>query len=153
MSDDHNHRRPPTSPTRRKVLTGLLGASAVAAMAPQQWTQPVLKRMITPAHGQAFSIAAGIYTFQFIEEFLANINTITARINWPGGLGPVEDITVEIIGNAPGDVTSLDPPTTSDFNVRIGSLASADPAQDYEPVAGSASPALPGGLVFIVSDP
>jgi len=93
-----NNPDPSPSPTRRKLLTGLVAASAVGAIAPQQWTQPVLKRMITPAHGQAVSIAAGRYTarfevFDFFEDESGCDLNYDAQFSWPGG---VDETVVEV---------------------------------------------------------
>jgi hypothetical protein len=91
MSRNQDQSHTPASHNRRKMLAGLLGVSTVVALAPQQWTQPALKRVIVPAHGQAFSIAAGVYTFGFEEVYAEGsslfYSEITAQISWPGGVG------------------------------------------------------------------
>jgi hypothetical protein len=107
--------------------------------------------MITPTHDQAFSIAAGIYTLQFIEEDFVETITVVARIVWPAGLSQVDDIAVETFTNIPGNSAWFDPHATPNFSVRIGSVASVT-GSEFEPVPGFASPALPGGLVFIAVD-
>jgi hypothetical protein len=85
---NQNSHEPNPSPTRRKLLTGLVAASAVSAMAPQQWTQPVLKRMITPAHGQALSVAAGRYTARLLDDFGDGCSELYSVVfDWPGGSG------------------------------------------------------------------
>ena len=46
---------------RRLIKGAILGAGA-AAVAPSEWTTPIVRKMISPAHAQTVSAAAGVYT-------------------------------------------------------------------------------------------
>jgi len=143
------------SPTRRTVLTGMLGASTVVALAPAHWSKPVLNRMITPAHGQAVSIAAGRYSFTAIIYDIGGC-AITANfsINWPGGVGP-HVVNVEVDQNSLSEVGSC----------TAGDVADAiDLAEGVNPTVrivtdigadiplGPSTPALPSGLFFVIDN-
>lgn len=156
-------------------------AGTAVAMAPQQWKDPVLRRVITPAHGQAVSIAAGTYsvisnidvaTFRDIfdndfQEFDGDSGTIcgeavggasiitTLTFNWPGGVGP---IVVPVV--AAGFICRPDVgPDGNEFTVQnpgvnVNIRINLPSEIDVGEIAfASDMDPLPGGLEFLVSLP
>jgi len=148
------------SPTRRKLLTGLVAASAVSAMAPQQWTQPVLKRMITPAHGQALSIAAGTYTgnFSFPITDLGCSLSLDIEYVWPGGTEETEVLgTLTYAGPIEASVGACSAVTltvgdTEPFTGLIF-VASSSFSGDGVIAISNTNPPLPAGFSFFLRLP
>lgn len=133
----------------------MLGASAVATMAPQQWTQPVLKRVVTPAHGQAFSIAAGTYTFTFIEEYGSDeVYRVTVTLSWPGGTDTQSvELTVTAVQQTVGNQDDSDYFVGDEFPAPVRIALPGDRTDDeWDTDPSSISPPLPGGLVFLYDD-
>jgi hypothetical protein len=110
--------------------------------------------MITPAHGQAVSIAAGTYSFTYFIYEAGECEIIGTRsINWPGGVGPhLVNLTFD-----PSSVIELGPCTSTDrendtdlyesptLNVKIVT----DPSEGIE--LGASNPPLPSGLFFVAT--
>jgi hypothetical protein len=138
------------STARRKLLIGLTSASAVVAAAPNQWTQPVLKRMITSAHGQAVSIAAGRYTAQFSRVTATCTLVIEIVFDWPGGISSTELIATFTRLSSVGDCSGEDGSTeTGSGIISIGPSGSGDLAQIE---LTNTSPSLPAGFSFYFAD-
>ena len=51
------------SSKRRLIKAVALGTTA-AVVAPKEWSRPMIERLITPAHAQTGSAAAGVYSFE-----------------------------------------------------------------------------------------
>ncbi|WP_159322497.1 hypothetical protein [Spiribacter roseus] len=51
-----------TDTGKRRLLKGAALGAGAAALAPSEWTAPVVRKMISPAHAQTVSAAAGTYT-------------------------------------------------------------------------------------------
>jgi hypothetical protein len=148
-----NHATSP-SPVRRQLLGGLLGASAVVALAPTHWSKPVVNRVLTPAHGQAVSIAAGTYTaFGVIDDVGGCVFVVEFAFDWPGGAGPTQveprplavEYDCETFSFPIGEVQWPDSPS-----------ATIVVTNDPDSVSGSelagVSPPLPVGFFFVVTD-
>jgi len=149
------------SPVRRQLLTGLAGASAVVALAPTQWSKPVLNRLVTPAHGQAVSIAAG--TYRAVARFIELISDgfgdfedceveVIFEFQWPGGTGPSAITGEPIQVNAdcgstgvPGLIEDTQPGTAT---LIVTNGPESAPGLVLEDVA----PPLPTGLFFVATE-
>lgn len=148
------------SSSRRKIVTGLLGVSAVATLAPQHWTQPVLTRIIAPAHGQAVSIAAGTYRVTlalpiFDEDGVAQIGncveTVVADINWPGGVDPQVVLFAVVTITRSGDVgDQCGNASEGDGELLVFVAASGSQQTDAIELT-DISPPLPAGLSFFAA--
>ena len=72
-----------TDPGKRRLIKGALLGAGAAAVAPSEWATPVVRRMISPAHAQTVSAAAGFYEGTYVQ--LGTPKTIS--FTWPGGGG------------------------------------------------------------------
>lgn len=120
--------------SKRTVLKGSAALIGAAAVAPQEWSKPVLNRLVTPAHAQAVSVGAGVYSFN-IEM---GDEEIFFSFFWPGGGGPNEIQIFE------GTQASGNLPDDTPYTI---ALAASQPA-GYELLADNLSPAPPQGLSF-----
>lgn len=120
--------------SKRTVLKGSAALIGAAAVAPQEWSKPVLNRLVTPAHAQAVSVGAGVYSFETGE------NDVLLSFFWPGGSGPDEIQVFE------GTEASGDPLFDGTSSTLV--LAASQPA-GYELFEGVIPPP-PQGLNFWV---
>ena len=115
-----------TSPARRKLLKTLAGTGGVVAagaLLPEKWTQPVVDRILVPAHAQATGIT-GTYSetlgydipFSSGGAQIPNQSFLFAL----GGVTPAGDGTVTI-SNLQGD---LGDGAIEQWTIRLGSVAS-----------------------------
>jgi hypothetical protein len=163
MSSSDRPTQSTASATRRKVLTGMLSASAVVALAPANWTKPMFNRMITPAHGQAISIAAGTYRFTTPEVFpsVGGVGStceieVFYEFDWPGGSGP-HTISYRLVDVTPIGSGSCDPDDIDTLISLIESLqfivqVVSDVGTGLFPLPAT-TPALPSGFFFVIAIP
>jgi len=114
--------------------------------------------MITPAHGQAVSIAAGRYTAGLIDVFGDGCNEeYSVVFDWPGGSGEtVVEVTstfIRLVEVSAGDCSEFDPEEfagTETFSRSIFVAPSGSSGDDEVAELFNTSPPLPAGFSFFV---
>ena len=110
------------SPARRKLLRVLAGAGGVVAtgaLLPEKWSQPLVNRVLIPAHAQATGVS-GTYSETQGYDIDATLDIPDQSFLCPlNGVTPAGDGTVTI-SNLQGDLNGVD----KQWTIRLGSIGS-----------------------------